>query len=941
MQRYTPLRASVFSALALGISLVSLSGLAYAQTKGSMTSGSFNYEHFREQTPANKDAEVMQLNEGFEEHPELGALFADAPCANCYEVLSQRTETTKTFYERGTRGKHLWVQSSVDPMHYRDEQGRWRTIRHELKPAGADRYVSKAAPVPVGVDTRAGYAEIGAGGQRFLFNRGLELVYIDKDGKERSLGLADWSRHTAGDDGVYVTEMWPGIDMEITVFRGAVKTNFVVQKALPAYAAGLLVIRDHLKPEGGLEIRHPGQRRWHGPLEIRQKFSGHAAFVMQPAVAYEKNNASGTVGQLDYQISEGVDQLDIMVPGTWLNRAATAYPVIIDPLVQQSNSVPVPGSTYSALWAVGCPTLNPAPVPPMVTVTDVLVSLTYTAANGATILNGAMFFDVGTCRSPGPGFIYRCQQLAANCVGLDISILSDIKSCIPAPQCSTYNLNVTLNLSRNIGNNGIACSNDYIIPVTPFTVVVEGHTLESDTTYVSGANATICEGDSTQLFAEGIYGVPPYTYAWSHGATGTPVTVSPANTTQYTVTITDACGNTSKDTITVNVRNNDNPGFTIDPDAVCIGEPVTVTANGTAADSLFSWLAPGSANPSMTGTKTWTTTYSAAGVYDITMNYKSDFCLFPDTRQVTINPSVSTEVTDSICQGEEYRFGPLLLTTAGTYSDTFGTSTGCDSVVILHLKVHPIPPAPVLSSNSPLCQYDDLKLQAALLDGGTYAWSGPGGYRDTGRTPVRPKVPVSATGQYEATVTVKNCTSPASIMDVLVRPVPEIAIQADKTDICAGDTVSFESIYHPMYSYRWNPADFMLENGAATALGKIPYKANIILQVRDTFGCGHTDSIFINTHPCCAVYLPNAFTPNGDGKNDLFRVVTDGYQKVEAFRVVNRWGEVLFSATDQRSGWDGTHKGVPQGAGTYHYYLKYQCAEGGIYEMTGDVILLR
>src|SRR5690606_9910971 len=158
---------------------------------------------------------------------------------------------------------------------------------------------------------------------------------------------------------------------------------------------------------------------------------------------------------------------------------------------------------------------------------------------------------------------------------------------------------------------------------------------------------------------------------------------------------------------------------------------------------------------------------------------------------------------------------------------------------------------------------------------------------------------------------------------------------------CAGDTFSIAAAEHENYSYRWEPAEIFANNitpvvKAIAVLGKVPK-----LHVTDQWGCTASDSVNISTDPCCLVTLPNAFTPNHDGRNDLFRIITAGYQEIERFVVLNRFGEIVFETNNQSEGWDGTYKGVPAEVGTYGYLHSYRCADGTKMQAKGDVTLLR
>ena len=86
--------------------------------------------------------------------------------------------------------------------------------------------------------------------------------------------------------------------------------------------------------------------------------------------------------------------------------------------------------------------------------------------------------------------------------------------------------------------------------------------------------------------------------------------------------------------------------------------------------------------------------------------------------------------------------------------------------------------------------------------------------------------------------------------------------------------------------------------------------------------------------------VPNAFSPNGDGENDVFRIYGVGIEDVD-FRVYNRWGELVFHTTDRNQGWDGTYKGKLQEMETYAWTLNAVLINGEKKIMKGNVTLVR
>lgn len=198
-------------------------------------------------------------------------------------------------------------------------------------------------------------------------------------------------------------------------------------------------------------------------------------------------------------------------------------------------------------------------------------------------------------------------------------------------------------------------------------------------------------------------------------------------------------------------------------------------------------------------------------------------------------------------------------------------------------------------------------------------------------------------GNY--TLTVKD--SAGCDFDTLVTILPPanpFTIEFTKEDIgCLGLGNDGWAIATPVggkapYTYVWstNPAQTKQE---ATQLKYGRYT----LQVLDANGCEIKDSVYINPGPCCDnVFVPNAFSPNGDGRNDEFRIVTAAGFQLTQLDVYDRWGNKVWSTLDARKGWDGKYKGVDMDVNTYFYIFRYDCfATGEKMIKKGDVQLIR
>jgi hypothetical protein len=561
---------SISKRILLALLCLLLSNTIYAQVQEGMTVSERNYTSFY-QPRTDKDAEVLERNKNFANHPELGMFFFESPKDECFEDISKRTETTKTYIKKNTRGSGLFVQSSTAPMHYKNGDD-WLTVQSNLQPVASGIFAADRQPDPVSINTnQKGAVKIGEEGRSLSFNRQLELVFIPVNGAEQIVGNADWTNYTAGDDGVYVKNAWPGIDIEIFVFRGAAKTNFIVNHALPQYANGKLLVRDHLQMEDGMSLVSSAEKGFVGNIEV---FKGNEkVFDIYKAVAYEKNKIEESLIPLAYNINK--TSLDIEVPGDLFNRPTSAYPIVIDPFVQATNSVPVIGSTYSPTLATGCSTLNSVPIPSGMTINGMTWSFTFQAVGTAWMNNSRNDFVMGTCKSPPlPGWYWGCAVNSPGiCNGVNLNIYPEMQACIPAAQCA-YNQDVYLRWYRTI-NPGV-CDNIGFTATTPFTITFSGNTLDPGAVTASvGSVNPICAGTNVTLNANANYGALPYTFVWNPGGLpGQTVNVTPSVTTTYTVTITDACGNLTTGQVTVNV--------TPAPAAPTVTSPVNLCQNDPA-----------------------------------------------------------------------------------------------------------------------------------------------------------------------------------------------------------------------------------------------------------------------------------------------------------------------------------------------------------------------
>ncbi|MEA3445142.1 MAG: gliding motility-associated C-terminal domain-containing protein, partial [Bacteroidota bacterium] len=186
--------------------------------------------------------------------------------------------------------------------------------------------------------------------------------------------------------------------------------------------------------------------------------------------------------------------------------------------------------------------------------------------------------------------------------------------------------------------------------------------------------------------------------------------------------------------------------------------------------------------------------------------------------------------------------------------------------------------------------------------------------------------------------------------DVILVSISPFSISTNEIILETADTifqtqsVLIQTQTSTLLDYHWNSAQAM-DNPAKPNILATPEESGFYyVTVSDEFGCWRKDSIYIFVEDVYCnedyVFVPNAFSPNNDSKNDILfvqsRMTNDIY-----FAVYNRWGEKLFETTNILQGWDGSYKGKEMPNGVYVFYLKATCWNSIFFEKKGNVTLLR
>lgn len=204
---------------------------------------------------------------------------------------------------------------------------------------------------------------------------------------------------------------------------------------------------------------------------------------------------------------------------------------------------------------------------------------------------------------------------------------------------------------------------------------------------------------------------------------------------------------------------------------------------------------------------------------------------------------------------------------------------------------------------------------------------------------------LNTTGFYRDTVKTANGCDSITNLDLIVIPRQEVTITYQLPEaVCLDDSLLFQGSGAQLFSWYVDQELTSLKNPSYLHLKRL--ENGIMLVGTSTIGgsdvtCSDTAYVNVNAISCCELFLPNAFTPNGDGKNDVLSIKTEHRFKGFMFEVYNRWGQIVFSTNQSETGWDGYFSGKPVDLGVYHYYIKYICDDGTNRIRKGDITVLR
>ncbi|HET8573446.1 MAG TPA: gliding motility-associated C-terminal domain-containing protein, partial [Edaphocola sp.] len=216
---------------------------------------------------------------------------------------------------------------------------------------------------------------------------------------------------------------------------------------------------------------------------------------------------------------------------------------------------------------------------------------------------------------------------------------------------------------------------------------------------------------------------------------------------------------------------------------------------------------------------------------------------------------------------------------------------------------------------------------ASICRGDTYLFNGQG-YRNS--------------GVYTASFPYWNGCDSISVLILDVHELPDVTVDitVPPVQFCEGNPIVLQA--HGAMSYHW-VTDYGKDYGSGDSMAIIMVKPDLAVMTigKDVYGCVDTAVTNLHSEPCCTIFMPNVFTPNGDGRNDLFGPGANGSFSEYRLEIFNRYGQRIFVAFSKEEKWDGTIGGQPAAMGTYFYRVMAKCMDGKSLIKQGDLTLMR
>ncbi len=434
---------------------------------------------------------------------------------------------------------------------------------------------------------------------------------------------------------------------------------------------------------------------------------------------------------------------------------------------------------------------------------------------------------------------------------------------------------------------------------------------------VQQPDQSVCEGAIIQLSSTTVGGA---TYSWTGPNAFSSLQQNPvinsavtASAGQYIVTVSGTgCGGVpviAHDTVMVSVQANPVVTATV-PNAnisVCENAALNLTVNPVSG-ATYSWAGPGSFTSSQQQTSINNVSTTDAGIYTVV---------------VAVNGCGGSVVS----------------------------ATATVAVTVISNPAINITPYSTIE----LCPGSTATLSVNAINGATYSWTGPGSYSSALAQNQISNVGATNAGIYTVQVHLTNTcidTTVTAQTEIKVKSISGITLSLNgEQKLCENEALYLSSIASSVpNSYNWlAPNGAQISNTSAVTVNNFSAadSGNYILTVN--YGCPGLDltsTIHVALedkeicHPESGYFLPNVFSPNGDGKNDVLYLYGNGIESM-SLSIYDRWGQLVFYSNNQAYGWNGTYKGELLNSAVFAYRLFIKYSDRDPVETSGNISLIR
>lgn len=534
--------------------------------------------------------------------------------------------------------------------------------------------------------------------------------------------------------------------------------------------------------------------------------------------------------------------------------------------------------------------------------------------------------------------------------GITVFSSSNPVTSFTFPDTGTYTVKLVINRNQQCSDSTISVA--YVYPGFKPDFALNGICFKKPTQFLNASVSVYGQVNSWDWqFGDGTGNdnstIPSPTYTYQSMGT---------KSVQLVATDTKGC----RDTVIKNVNILDKPPLSLAfrDTLICTPDAVQLNAIG---NGLFSWRPDGA----MVNSNTATPTVAPVTTTTFIVQLDDNGCLNFDSVKVRVVDHVTLQAMNdtTICQtdtirlyvqsdGLKYSWTPASqvlnatqqnpsvvtrFTTNYQVTASIGSCTATDQVVVTTI---PYPDADA-GADTTICFATSARLKAST-EANSFVWlQEPSLSNLNTLNPVA--TPKSTTAYILSAYDNKGCPKPG-YDTVVVNVLPDInAFAGRDTSVVVGQLLQLQATGGTRY--QWAPATNLSNPQVAdpSATYNTP-STGIIYQVLVYNQAGCIDSAFVKVkvfQSMPSVFVPNAFTPNSDGRNDQLRPVAVGIARIDYFQIFNRWGQLVFRTTTNEHGWDGTIAGKLQPSGTYVWMVKAVDYTGAPYVQRGTLVLVR